>query len=377
LFVPEFIAGITHNKKDKKAAEQVMVKLAQHITPGGAMRCDEWIRGRKGSADERYEYCGIAEMISPLNKIISFTGNISLADIIETMTFNAGQGSRFPVLKALSYLTSDNRIKINHREIAKRESYDAAHLAAVCCVLNGGRLMPYFVEAMWMKETKNEGLLALFYGPNELMTNIKGVDVQIVEKTAYPFSDQVKFHIQPESEVEFPLILRKAHNCKNIDIKIPEGADLVEEKDRFIIRNKWKKGDEVELKFNFDVKQIEQAPSRTVKEGGIYLKRGALVYALPFEHQIKKVKEYRSSGFYRYNIKAKNKDAWSYHLITSEKMEFIPLPKNKNVSIPWNEPETGLKVWLETDNGEKKAFTLVPMGSTIFRRVTFPVSYNY
>lgn len=377
LFVPEFLASINETPRYKQAAEKVIEKLSEHITPGGAMRCDEWIRGRKGSADERYEYCGIAEMVSPLNKIISFTGNINIADSIETMTFNAGQGSRFPVLKALSYLTSDNRIKINHREIAKRESYDAAHLAAACCVLNGGRLMPYFVEGMWMKDTLNDGLLALFYGPNELTTSIKGTGVNIHEKTSYPFSDTVKFIVRPESEVEFSLILRKAHNCENIDIKIPEGSELIEKEDRFIITNKWKKGDEVEVKFNFEIKQIEQDPSRTVKNGGIYLKRGALVYALPFEHKIKKVKEYRNSGFYRYKIKAKNKDAWSYHLITSEEMEYIPLDEKKNVDIPWDEPETGLKVWLETDDGEKKPFTLVPMGSTIFRRVTFPVSYNY
>lgn len=377
LFVPEFLATITEKPGYKQAAEKVIEKLSQHITPGGAMRCDEWIRGRKGSADERYEYCGIAEMVSPLNKIISFNGNISLADSIETMTFNAGQGSRFPVLKALSYLTSDNRIKINHREIAKRESYDAAHLAAACCVLNGGRLMPYFVEGMWMKDTRNDGLLALFYGPNELTTNIKGIDVNIVEETGYPFSDKVKFIIQPVSEVEFPLILRKAHNCENVDLNIPDGAELVEEEDRFIITNQWKAGDEVELKFNFDIKQIEQAPSRSVKEGGIYLKRGALVYALPFDHKIKKVKEYRNSGFYRYKIKAKNKDAWTYQIITTENMEYIPLDDDEKVNIPWDEPETGLKVWLETDDGEKESFTFVPMGSTIFRRVTFPVSYNY
>ncbi len=374
LFIPEFIAAITKRPEKKKAADKVIEKLSLHLTPGGAMRCDEWIRGRKGTADEKYEYCGIAEMISPLNKIISLTGDLHLADSIETMTFNAAQGSRFPVLKALSYLTTDNRIKINHREIAKRETYDAAHLAAACCVLNGGRLMPYFVEGMWMKDIENEGLLALLYGPNELNTEIRNTKVKIKQETHYPFSDKVKMTIQPESEVEFPLILRKPYNCKNMNVHLPEGAQTEEKEDRFIIRNSWKNGDVIELDFNFEIKEIKQPPSKTVSNGGVYLKRGALVYALPFEHESKTVKEYRNSGFYRYRIRAKNKKAWNYSLIISEDSEYVPLKDGKSTDKPWDEPVVSLKAWLENDQGEKEAFKLVPMGNTIFRRVTFPLS---
>src|SRR6056297_1086801 len=77
LFVPEFIAAIDKEDSLQKAADLAIVKLLKHLTPGGAMRCDEWIKGLEGTADEHYEYCGIAEMISPMNKMISFTGDFS------------------------------------------------------------------------------------------------------------------------------------------------------------------------------------------------------------------------------------------------------------------------------------------------------------
>ncbi|MFW5820176.1 MAG: hypothetical protein ACOCWA_02725, partial [Bacteroidota bacterium] len=264
-----------------------------------------------------------------------------------------------------------------HREIAKRESYDAAHLAAACCVLNGGRLMPYFVEGMWMKGPEENGLLALFYSPNELNTTINGVSIKISEQTHYPFSDNVKFIIQPESPVEFSLTLRKPHACQDVSFNVPDRAEVLDKENRLIVKHRWNQGDEVNINFNFEIKIIEQPSSKTVKDSGVYLKRGALVYALPFEHNIKKVKEYRNSGFYRYNIKAKNKNAWNYSFLPSEPVEFVPLKKADNVKIPWDEPETSLKVWLVNKNGEKEEFELVPMGSTIFRRVTFPVNYNY
>src|SRR6056297_1205923 len=290
FFVPEFIAAIKNAAEYDEAADNAIAKLTKHTTPSGAMRCDEWIKGREGDADERYEYCGIAEMVSPLNKVIAFSGDLSVADRIETMTFNAGQGSRFPVLSALSYLTKDNRIKINHREIARRENYDAAHFAAACCVLNGARLMPYFVEGMWMRDLQNDGLAAVLYGPNTLSTSIRGIPVEIKEATGYPFTDTIDFHIAPAEPVTFPLTLRKPHGCADISLEIPDGATLKEEDGSFRIEHDWKKGDRVQMILHFEVQKIGQPASKSVQDAGIYIKRGALVYALPFDHDIVPVK---------------------------------------------------------------------------------------
>ncbi len=370
LFVPEFIASIQSGHALDSAAGNVMEKLEQHLTPGGAMRCDEWIKGRKGTADERYEYCGIAEMISPMNKMISFTGNFSLADRIEKMTFNAGQGARMPVLKAVSYLTTDNRIKIRHSEIAKRESYDAAHFAAACCALNAGRLMPYYVEGMWMKGVENKQLAAVLYGPNTLDTEIKGVPVNIEEETNYPFSDQIYFNINPEKPVHFELVLRKPFGCDDFELQKPENASVEELEDRIVIQNEWRQGDNVTVKFNFKILQHSQPKSKTVKGKGIYIQRGPLVYALPFEHKIKKVKEYYNSGFYRYKIKAKDKSNWKLKLDAKEPMNFIPANED-NLLTPWDDPSVKIESTLVDKRGNSDRYLLIPMGNTIFRRVTF------
>jgi len=372
LFVPRMIAGIREDDLLEDAADNVLEKLEQQTTPSGAMRCDEWIKGRKGTADERYEYCGITEMVSPLNKMISFTGNMSLADRIETMTFNAGQGARFPVLKALSYLTRDNRIQINRREIAGRETYDAAHFAAVCCVLNGGRLMPYYVEGMWMKEKSNDGLAAILYGPNTLKTTVENVHVTIHEDTYYPFSDTVTFTIDPEKPVRFTLKLRKPHGCNDILLKLPENATKTETDDAVIIDHAWEKGDIVEAVFTFKVVKVHQPSSKSVEGEGIYLKRGPLVFALPFEPEVRPAKEHHNSGFYRYRIRAADKSAWNYRLDEKAPVRVI----NSDVAdmnTPWEKPVIKLEVQLTDSKGDKHKAQLVPMGNTIFRRVTFSV----
>ncbi len=372
IFVPHFVASIDQNADFDRASELSLKKLNYHLTPGGAMRCDEFVKGREGTADERYEYCGIAEMISPMNKIIAFKGDFDLADKIETMVFNAGQGARFPVLKGLSYLTSDNRIKINHAEIGHRESYDACHRAASCCVLNGGRLMPYYVEGMWMRDIENDGLVATLYGPCEVNTTVKNVNVHIEEKTNYPFSGEIEFIVHTVKPVEFPVVLRKPHGCSEMDISAIEGANIRDEKSHVVINKNWKKSDKFIVNFNFETKKIAQPESKTVRGGGYYLKHGPLVFALPFEHRIKTTMEYKQSGFHRYRIIVKNKEGWNYKIDSKSEFYFESKTGNELMLHPWDKPVVKLKGNLVNKKGEKMPVELVPEGNTIFRRVTFP-----
>lgn len=375
LFVPEYIASIEESDRHEQAADHVMIKLNQHLTPGGAMRADEWIKQRKGTADERYEYCGIAEMVSPLNKMISFTGDMELADKIEIMTFNAGQGARFPVLSALSYLTTDNRIHIKHSELIKREHYDASHLAAACCALNGARLMPYYVEGMWMKKADDNGIAAVLLGPSELKTTINHIPVEIVENTNYPFSDEIEFKITALKPVTFPLYIRKPHGCKSVQVNSSEDARVNETDNLVRIEKTWNKNDVVNIKFNFNIEQISQPASKTVKDSGVYFKRGPLVFALPFEDKKKTIKEYRNSGFYRYKITAADSSGWHYKVNTNDEFTYEPSSPEEQLH-PWDEPIVKLKGTLRDKQNKKQDVELVPMGNTIFRRVTFSVSHK-
>ena len=374
LFVPAYLARLhKHDRIYATAADNTLEKLYYHITPGGAMRCDEWIKGKEGTADEEYEYCGIAEMVSPMNKITSFTGDISLGDRIETMTFNAGQGARFPVLSALSYLTSDNRIRIDHGGLLKREVYDAAHVAAVCCVLNGGRLMPYYVEGMYLKNEEENAVLAYLYGPSEVETMINHTQVKIIQETEYPFDDKAEFSIISEGKKKFSIWLRKPYNAENVKVQVPKGASVKHLDNMVQIEHQWTTGDKIFVNFNFETRKIAQPESKTVPGGGYYFQRGPIVFALPFEYETDRIKEYNNSGFYRYRLKAENKEKWKYYLPADAAFEYQGLSNKAPLEAPFAEPVVSLKGNLVSKNGEKAEVNLVPLGNTIFRRVTFPV----
>jgi len=60
---------------------------------------------------------------------------------------------------------------------------------AVCCVPNAGRITPYYVQNMWMKD--DQGIIAALLGPSEVETEVRGKQVRIEEQTAYPYDNTI------------------------------------------------------------------------------------------------------------------------------------------------------------------------------------------
>lgn len=381
LFVPAFIASLTNNEKYDKAAARVIPKLQYHLTPSGAMVCAESVNKKAGSGSLGYEYCGIAENVQSLTKIMAMNGSAEVADIIETMTFNAGQGARFPVLTALSYVTTDNRISADPSEKGQRHSFSAFHRAAACCVLNGGRLLPYYIEGMWLKGEDN--LTAYLYGPSTLNTVINGVKFSLNQETNYPFEDKIKFTVNPAQPLTYKLSFRIPTDAADVTVTGIKGA--VKKEGYVIMDRTWKKGDTFTLTFDFPVKEMQEVAD--TKES--YFKRGPLVFALPIDYKKEIVdvtknpeldkngKPVKSvinpeSGFHLYEIFATDSVGWDYKLPASAK--FIPVFKGGDVLHPFADSPLYLKGQLLDASGSSVNVELVPIGSTILRRTTFPVN---
>ncbi|MCK4346760.1 MAG: glycoside hydrolase family 127 protein, partial [Bacteroidales bacterium] len=208
------------------------------------------------------------------------------------------------------------------------------------------------------------------FGPSKVKTSIHNIAVEITEETDYPFLDEIIFTVTPFEPLKFSLIIRKPHACQNVDVELLSKAEITETDDIISIDKIWEKGDKLHVKFNFEIQRINQPASKTVKNKGAYFKRGALVYALPFDHKIKTVKEYQNSGFHRYKITANNSAGWKLRLNTNDEFKFIP-NVNGDMQHPWDKPVVKLQGTLRDKKNQKESVELVPMGNTIFRRVTF------
>ena len=103
--------------------------------------------------------------------LLGKTGSVGYGDKVERLFFNAAQGARDPHASCIAYLKTDNSYAMTGGRNGDstdprqtRYTYSPVHQdVAVCCVPNAGRIAPYFVEHMWMRNA--DGLTATLLGP--------------------------------------------------------------------------------------------------------------------------------------------------------------------------------------------------------------------
>lgn len=356
-----------------QAADQVLDKLRRHSNPGGGPVGDESVVGRTGSFELTSEYCSMTETIASLNRLAQFRDAMPTGDISERIALNSAQGARqHNGATAISYLTADNRLSATQTVAhGDRLLYSASHLASACCSLNSTRLLPYYVEGMWLKEGNGAGLVARLYGASTLDTKISGTSVHVVEETDFPFSDKLIFTILPGTPVDFRFTLRIPAYAQDAKVIAPAGMGILRWPDRFEISGTWNSGDTVSLDLAFVVHRVQDSNGETA------VAYGPLLYALPIEAvatpgRITRAQDTTSTLVFRDTEYVPAGATPAYML--PKNLDFTPvrLPDG-DVLDPWSKPPIGLTGSLLAPDGSPVNVTLRPLGSTLLRVTGFSV----
>ena len=337
--------------------EQALVTFIQRIrevttTTGGPIG-DEWIAERKANAAHTgYEYCSIHELLDSYSVLLQKNGEAHLGDDIETIFYNAAQGSRNPNHSCIAYLKTDNSFEMmgtKNGEIEPdrkqtRYKYSPAHQdVAVCCNPNAGRITPYFLEKSWLLED-NTTLVASLLGPSTVKTTIENKPVQIEEITQYPFENQFTFRIHNPKKAKFNLKIRKP----NWATKTIASKPYKEVNGFLLFEENCQEKEELTLKFEAEI--IVKKDNNNEK----YFTYGAQVFALPIQAEEIKGRQYKI-GFY--DVEYAPKEKLSYSFIEKNNAKFKD--GKIEVTLKKNSTQTTEKV------------TLIPFGKTILRQVSF------
>ena len=372
LSVPEIAYAYGGSSVYEQAADEVLEKLERHSNPGGGPVGDEAVSGHIGGFGLMSEYCSMTESIASLNRLAQYRDAMTTGDISERIALNAAQGARLhTAATAVSYLSSDNRMSATQtQEYWDRPLYSASHQAAACCSLNSARLLPYYVEGMWLKETARAGLLARLYGPSTLDTTVAGTQVDVVEATDFPSTDTIQFTVNPAAPLDFVLTLRIPAYSENATVTAP-GKTVTRYADRFEISGHWNSGDTATLDLAFAVHTIKDSSGETA------LAYGPLLYALPLDAltipgRITRADGATSSLVFQDTEYVAATDTPSLALSKNAVFSPVALPGG-SVLDPWNKPTTGLAGYLLMSDGTHLDVTLQPLGSTLLRLTGFPV----
>lgn len=343
------------NKLLGNALKDFLEKINHTTTVTGAPIGDEWIGGRNANeTNTGYEYCSMQELMNSYEDMFLKTGNTSFGDKIEKLFFNAAQGARDPDESCIAYLKTDNSYYmtggINGDTSDKKQtrySYSPVHrAAAVCCVPNAGRIFPYYVQDMWMRDKSD--LVATLLGPCKLTTTVKRRKISIEENTSYPYDNSIEFKIKTDQPVMFTLKIRKPGWADKLSV-----SEAYKQEDGFIIINKVWNGNE-KIVINF----YTRPEAKEDKNNEYYFTYGALVLAHPIRATAVITKNYPLKGFHDFHYTPD-----SLVIFTSQFTPHIAIANLKQLQFS--------TMMYNPISDKKEEIQLVPVGETVLRQVSF------
>ncbi|WP_137403023.1 beta-L-arabinofuranosidase domain-containing protein [Echinicola rosea] len=391
--------------KDKQhlaATKEALADIRKyHGQPQGMYGGDEPLHGN--DPVRGVEFCSVAEGMFSLETILKITGDMSFADQLEKITYNALPTQASDDFMTRQYFQAANQVKLTDK---MEVSFETNHHKGTdfvfgtlsgypCCTSNMHQSWPKYVQNLWYA-TADGGVAALLYAPSEVALKVgNGATLKVKEQTGYPFRETVNFSMTLSEPAAFPFHLRIPAWTNNPQIRINGNSWKGTIRDQVaIIDRAWKSGDQVTLQLPMEIKSSQWYQFSTAIE------RGPLVYALKIED--KKVPKDRHDGYGKFYEVHPVSD-WNYGLLQHELDDIQEHVKVEEAdwdgAYPWNLENapvqlkmSGAKVpewslhrdvpvmpgfWSKSiqDTSLVEEITLVPYGCTTLRITEFPV-YN-
>ena len=341
------------NTELQKALEIYIQRIENTTTLTGGAIGDEWIAERTADATHTgYEYCSLHELLDSYTVLLQKQGNPKTAEAIETIFYNAAQGSRNPNHSCIAYLKTDNSYEmmgtkngeVEPNRNQTRYKYSPAHQdVAVCCNPNAGRITPYFIEKSWLKENENT-LVNVLLMPNSVETKIQNQFIKIETITEYPYENTFTFKILNPNYAQPIIKIRKPSWAS----RVITNESYVLENDFIIIDRKFGNVDKIQIEFKTEIQIKEDANQEK------YFSYGALFYAKPID-----AIEQRGKSYFTHF------DDLTYKPVDTNRFEFI-----EDNQATFNNGQIILKAKNKTTN-QSENITLIPFGKSILRQVSF------
>jgi hypothetical protein len=227
-----------------------------HALPYGVASGEEFASGI--GAFRKTETCDVTSMLLASSWAYRVEGSAAWGDRMERAFFNAGAAPAARDFETMCYYQSPNRIQSASLPCEQPNApgpegnrfHSLGCPTVLCCVGAINRIIPNYVIHMWMA-TRDNGLAATLYGPSRVTARVgAGTPVTISAETDYPFGEEIRMAVEPESAAEFPLYLRIPGWCGAPEISVngsPVGT-AADARGFVRIARTWAKGDGVAIR---------------------------------------------------------------------------------------------------------------------------------
>lgn len=274
---------------DKQYIDAVMKGLADikrfNGQPQGMYGGDEALHGNNPTQGS--EFCSAVELMFSLEKMLEITGELSFADHLERIAFNALPTQHSDDFMTRQYFQQANQVMITRHA----RNFDCDHgqtdvlygllTGYPCCTSNMHQGWPKFTQNLFYA-TPDNGVAALVYAPSTVILKVaNGVEVKITEETHYPFEEQIRFKVEfigETASAQFPFRLRIPEWCEEASLSVNGAVVQTAKGSTVATENRiWNNGDLLTLDLPMKVRTSEWYEKSTAVE------RGPLVYALKMD----------------------------------------------------------------------------------------------
>ncbi len=370
--------------------------MREHGQAVGMFSGDELLHGT--DPVHGIELCAIVEFMFSLENVILNTGDLSFADRLERVAYNALPTQVTDDQRDRQYFQQVNQIRLTDGDHGLFfNAYEDAVCYGLltgypCCTTNLHQGWPKLVQHSWLA-TADGGLAAMVYMPSSVTAMVAGgSDVTIREVTAYPMEDVIRFTVETAETVEFPLHLRIP--AWSPDFRLTVNGEIItgEAGSMVIINRKWGHGDVVEMTL-----PAELEFSRW-HENSVAVHRGPLLFSMPVRGEMSESKA-RTYGTNTENMRTvEPTEPWNFGLVLNRQNMTEGFELVRESDVPdyfWTEEDVPVKLrargvripnWTEYNtaagpmppsplrmpDATMHDIIMIPYGATTLRVTTFP-----
>ncbi|MDD4515575.1 glycoside hydrolase family 127 protein [Massilibacteroides sp.] len=287
------VASIQHNTTLFAAVKRVWDNMAGrklYITGGIGSRAQGEGFGPDYELNNFNNYCETCASIANVywnQRMFLATGDSKYVDVMERTLYNG-------LISGVSL--SGDKFFYDNPLASDGHAERAPWFGCACCPGNVTRFMasvPGYVYAT----NKKDIYVNMYVAGNSKLT-IEGNEIELVQKTNYPWDGNVELAVNPSEVADFCLLLRIPGWAKNqpvptdlykyVDNKKSQVSIKVNGKDvkrRFrvgyaVVERTWKPGDIISIQMDMPVRRVQANEKVEYDKGLLSMERGPIVYAL-------------------------------------------------------------------------------------------------
>ena len=250
------------------------------------------------------ETCASIGLIFFANRMIQLDPNGEYGDIIDLALYNTVLASMSLDGKRFFYV---NPLEVLPEACGKNADFDAVKsvrqkwFGCACCPPNIARLLSSLGQYIYSVDDRTIYTHLFIGNTSDIVIENKNINLEVIGN--YPFDDNIKIKISPDSPIEFTFALRIPAWSKNTKIKVNNEAICLEN----IISNgyakinrEFHKGDIVELVLDMNIVPYIANVNVKANANKVAIMRGPVVYCLEESDNNKNLHDIRlslSDGF--------------------------------------------------------------------------------